>query len=50
MNNLVSVLKELYGADYYDVVGAKEELIRRIKNLPEIDRLLLGINLEDIGE
>ena len=48
--NVVNILKELYARDeeYYDVEGAKEELIRRIKELPKVEKVLYGINEEDL--
>lgn len=43
-NLLANMLKDLYGfPEYYEVEGAKEELIRRIKELSKAEKALYGI-------
>lgn len=41
----IDILKDLYG-DYgrwYDVEGAKEELVKRIRELPPVVQAILGL-------
>jgi len=45
--SVLSALKEIYGGwvrQYYHVEGAKEELLRRIKELPLAEKVMYGIS------
>lgn len=49
INSLSGILKDLYSdwlPHYYEVDGAKEELIRRIKTLSKAEQILYGIDVE----
>jgi len=45
-NAVLDILKELYDYDtpYYEVDGAEEELLRRIKELAPAEKVLYGIS------
>jgi hypothetical protein len=49
-SSMVAALKELYagyfGPPYYAVEGAREELIKRIKALPQVEKVILGVEDE----
>ncbi len=51
LTSISNILKEAYDCwpwnQYYDVEGAKEELIRRIKELAPVEKALYGIE-EDV--
>jgi hypothetical protein len=47
----LTILKEIYGnwfTPYYEVEGAKEELIRRIKALNPAEKALYGTSEDDL--